>query len=65
MNEDTYSVQFLGLDQQLRTVAKSDLVQFKVEPTSKMPSYRGKLNGEQVRNLVAYLSSLRPRGGTQ
>src|SRR5262249_21257748 len=60
MNEDTYDVQFIGMDQQLHTLAKADLTQYKVEAISKMPSYRGKLSPAQLQNLVAYLSSLRP-----
>jgi putative heme-binding domain-containing protein len=65
MNEDTYDVQFIGMDQQLHTLAKADLTQYKVEAISKMPSYRGKLSPAQLQNLVAYLSSLRPAGGVQ
>jgi cytochrome c oxidase cbb3-type subunit III len=65
MNEDTYNVQFIGMDQQLHTLAKAGLAQYKVERTSKMPSYRGKLSEAQVQNLVAYLSSLRPEGGAR
>jgi mono/diheme cytochrome c family protein len=65
MNEDTYNVQFIGMDQQLHTLAKAGLTQYKVERTSKMPSYQGKLSETQVQNLVAYLSSLRPEGGAR
>jgi putative heme-binding domain-containing protein len=65
MNEDTYTIQLLGFDQRLRTLSKSDLTQYKEEQSSRMPSYREKLTDEQLRNVVAYLSSLRLSRGEQ
>lgn len=61
MNEDTYTVQFMDMKEQLHSLAKADLAEYKVEKISKMPSYRDSLKGSEVDDLVAYLWSLRPR----
>jgi hypothetical protein len=42
---------------------KSGLRNFKVEKTSKMPSYKGQFNAKELDDLVGYLSSLRPEKG--
>jgi putative heme-binding domain-containing protein len=63
MNEDTWSVQFIDLAGQLQSLPKSGLKNFKVEKTSKMPSYKDRFKGKELDDLVAYLSSLRPDKG--
>lgn len=63
MNEDTYSVQMIDFGGQLHSYAKSGLQKYSIGKTSKMPSYRNKLQKQQVDDLVAYLSSLRPGKG--
>jgi putative heme-binding domain-containing protein len=60
MNEDTYTVQFMDMSEQLHTLAKEDLAQYEVEKISKMPSYRDSLKENEVNDLVAYLWSRRP-----
>jgi putative heme-binding domain-containing protein len=60
MNEDTYTVQVIDLDEQLHSYDKSALRDYKVEEVSKMPPYKDSLTAEQVNDLVAYLSALRP-----
>lgn len=60
INEDTYTVQFMDLREQLHSYEKVALQNYKVEKVSKMPSYRDSLTNEQVNDLVQYLSSLRP-----
>ena len=65
LNEDTYTVQLIDFDSKLESYAKSGLKNYQVEKTSMMPSYQGKLRGEQVDDLVAYLASLRPSGGAR
>jgi len=65
MNEDTYSVQFMDLSEQLHSVTKADLADFTIEKVSKMPSYKDNLEARQLDDLVAYLSSLRPKGGVR
>jgi putative heme-binding domain-containing protein len=61
MNEDTYTVQFMDMEEQLHSLAKSDLAQYQVEKISKMPSYGELLKTNEVDDLVAYLWSLRPK----
>jgi len=60
MNEDTYSVQLMDLNQQLHSYQKAALHDYKVEKVSKMPSYKDSLTSEPLNDLVAYLASLRP-----
>jgi putative heme-binding domain-containing protein len=59
LNEDTYSVQMLDDKDQLVSLMKSDLKEYEVIKTSKMPSYRDKLTIEEIADLVAYLASLK------
>lgn len=65
MNEDTYTVQLIDMKSDLRSLAKAELQDYRVEKISKMPSYKGKIEGDDLRDLVAYLSSLRPNGETR
>jgi cytochrome c oxidase cbb3-type subunit 3 len=65
MNEDSYTVQFIDMGERLHSVSKSGLKDYKVEKTSKMPSFKESLNASELDQLVAYLSSLRPKGGAQ
>jgi putative heme-binding domain-containing protein len=60
MNEDTYTVQLMDLNQQLLSCDKAAIREYTVEKTSKMPAYRDSLTREQLDDLVAYLASLRP-----
>ena len=60
MNEDTYTVQLMDMNEQLRSYEKAALKDYKIEKTSKMKSYRDSLTGEELNDLVAYLASLRP-----
>ena len=59
LNEDTFSVQLLGVDERLTSLRKQDLKEYKVVKTSTMPSYEGKLSDAEFQNVVAYLASLR------
>jgi putative heme-binding domain-containing protein len=58
LNHDTYTVQLLDLDERLRSFAKADLREQGFDETP-MPSYRKKLNAQQIADLVSYLVSLR------
>jgi putative heme-binding domain-containing protein len=60
MNEDTYTVQLMDMNEQLHSYEKTAIRDYKVEKTSKMPAYRELLTGEQLGDLIAYLASLRP-----
>ena len=57
LNHDTYTVQMLDWDEQLRSFAKVDLREFGFDDTP-MPSYRKKLKAQQIADLVSYLISL-------
>ena len=59
LNEDTYSVQILDDNGRLVTLLKADLKDLQVLTTSLMPSVRGKLNPDEVSDLIAYLISLK------
>jgi putative heme-binding domain-containing protein len=58
MNQDTFSVQLLDMTQHLRSFAKADLRSFGFLP-SPMPSYRGKLTDQEVKDILSYLVSLK------
>lgn len=65
LNEDTYYVQ-MSTAQGLVTLPRKDFRKFDVRQTSIMPSYRGKLAGSELTDLVAYLWTLqRPRAGQE
>ncbi len=65
MNEDSYTVQFMDMNERLHSVSKSGIKGYKVEKTSKMPSLKDSLSTSELEQLVTYLSSLRPKGGAQ
>ena len=59
LNHDNFSVQFIDTQSKLRAFMKSDLKEFAVLTKSPMPSYKDKLNAQEVADLVSYLSSLK------
>jgi cytochrome c oxidase cbb3-type subunit III len=59
MNEDTYSVQLLDFSKGLESLRKADIKSFERDKASSMPSYQGKLSGEELDDLVSYLWSLK------
>ena len=65
MNEDSYTVQFMDMSERLHSVTKSGVKDYKVEKTSRMPSFKDSLNNSDLEQLVGYLSSLQPKGGAQ
>jgi len=58
-NEDTFSVQLIDQQENVRSINKSDIRRFDVSMTSQMPSYRGRLSDVELADLLAYLVSLR------
>jgi len=62
LNEDTFTVQVLTEQEQLLTVQKSDLKEFRVLTQASMPSFKDKLGPQQLADVVAYLASLRGSG---
>jgi hypothetical protein len=61
MNEDTYTVQLMDMNEQLHSYDKAALKDYKVERISKMPSYRETFTGDELNDPAAYLSSLQPQ----
>jgi hypothetical protein len=64
LNQDVFTVQLLDSKEQLRSVARSDLRELTFIDKSSMPSYRDKLNREELTDLVGFLVSLQG-GGTK
>jgi putative heme-binding domain-containing protein len=59
LNEDTYSLQLIDNKEKLVSLQKADLRQFEFLKDSPMPSYRDKLSGNELSDLVGYLASLK------
>jgi putative heme-binding domain-containing protein len=59
LNEDTYSVQLIDDQERLISLDKADIHEYAVLTTSSMPSYKDKLNAQEVSDLVAYLLTLK------
>jgi len=58
-NEDTFSVQLIDSQENIRSIPKSDIRRYDVSMASQMPSYKGRLNEAELADLLAYLVSLR------
>jgi putative heme-binding domain-containing protein len=59
LNEDRYSVQLIDEQERLRSLTKSDLRDYSILTTARMPSYREKLTPPEIADVVAYLRSLK------
>ena len=59
MNLDTFTIQMLDSKEQLRSFEKASLRDFGFIETSPMPSYKEKLNGQELADVVSYLVSLK------
>ncbi|MEO7189958.1 MAG: PQQ-dependent dehydrogenase, methanol/ethanol family [Vicinamibacterales bacterium] len=64
-NEDTFSLQLIDATGKLLFIDKMAVAEVRVDPTSLMPGYQGKLTPAEVNNLVAYLGTLRERDLTK
>jgi putative heme-binding domain-containing protein len=60
LNHDTFTVQIIDSQEQLRSFVKADLKEYGFAPTT-MPSYRGKLDAQETADVVSYLVSLKGR----
>lgn len=59
LNEDTFSVQLIDSHENVRSIEKSQISRYDISMTSRMPSYRGRLNDAELADLLAYLLSLK------
>jgi cytochrome c oxidase cbb3-type subunit III len=59
LNEDTFSLQLIDTHEKLMSLQKADLSKFEFLKNSPMPSYRDKLSGDELADLVGYLVSLK------
>lgn len=59
LNEDTYSLQIIDAAGKLLSLQKADLKEVQVLTASPMPSFRDKLTGDEISDVVAYLLSLK------
>jgi putative heme-binding domain-containing protein len=61
LNEDTFTVQLIDDQERLLSLSKSDFREYTILKTSTMPSYKDKLNAQEMADLLAYLVSLKGR----
>jgi alcohol dehydrogenase (cytochrome c) len=59
LNQDAFSVQLMTMDEQLKSYAKPGLREQTILDKGLMPSYEGRLNAQQVADIVSYLGSLK------
>ena len=63
-NEDTYSIQLMDLSENLHSYLKKDLIKVEHEHRTVMPAFDEEtLKAQQLRDLLAYLDTLRTRPG--
>ena len=60
LNIDSFTVQMLDSQEQLRSFMKSDLRDFGFAP-SPMPSFKARLNAQEIADVVSYLVTLKDR----
>jgi len=61
LNEDTYTVQLIDDQERLVSLTKSDLTEYTIVTVSPMPSFKERLNPDEIADVVAYLLSLKGR----
>lgn len=59
LNEDTWSIQIRDFGGKLHSYWKQDLESLKVERRTPMPSYKGRLDTQEINDVLVYLTSLR------
>jgi putative heme-binding domain-containing protein len=59
LNEDSFSIQLMDLQENLHSLWKRDLDEVRQEERSWMPSYQGTFSDSELDDLVSYLYSLR------
>jgi putative heme-binding domain-containing protein len=59
LNQDTFTVQILDSQEQLRSFSKANLREYALLDKSPMPSYRTRLTTQELGDVVSYLSTLK------
>ena len=59
LNQDATSVQMMNPKEELKTYLRANLREFTILDKGLMPPVEGKLNAQQVADIVSYLSSLK------
>ena len=59
LNQDAISVQLLTDKEELKTYLRTNIREYTILDKGLMPSTQGKLTGQQVADIVSYLSSLK------
>jgi putative heme-binding domain-containing protein len=62
LNLDTFTVQMLESGERLRSFSKTELRDVSVITNSGMPSYKDKLNQQELADVVSYMASLKGTG---
>ena len=62
LNLDTFTVQMLDSGERLRSFSKTELREVSVITNSGMPSYKSKLNTQELADVVSYMASLKGTG---
>jgi len=62
LNQDTFTVQLIDSQERLRSFERSNLKEYDFLDKSPMPSYQGRLNPQELADLVSYLVSLKGMG---
>jgi putative heme-binding domain-containing protein len=61
LNQDSFTIQLLDSNARLRLLDKSAVRDFTIPKESPMPSYRDKLDEQELADVVTYLTSLKGR----
>lgn len=61
LNQDTFTIQLLDAGARLRLIDKSAVREVAIPKESPMPSYKGKLDTQEIADLVTYLTTLKGR----
>ena len=61
LNQDTFTIQLLDASARLRLLDLSTVREVTIPKESPMPSYKDKLDAQEVADLVTYLTTLKGR----
>ena len=59
LNQDTVSVQMMNPKEELKTYLRTNIREYTIIDKGLMPSVEGKLNAQQVADVVSYLAALK------